>query len=79
MMACGSALMVNLRRLHNHLHPDPSVEAADNSAENFILSSLAHFRHTIAAFWTFLRHSCSLPLPHYTHLANHLLLTDGCR
>jgi hypothetical protein len=74
MMACGSALMVNLRRLHDYLHPNESLTAVDT----FILPSLAHCRRALAGFCSFLRRSCALTLSNYGHFGNHLLPTDGC-
>lgn len=75
MMACGSALMVNLRRLHDHFQPNQPVAVTDT----FILPSLARFSRALAGFWSFLRRSCAVTLPYDGHFGNHLLLTDGCR
>lgn len=56
MMACGSALMVNLRRLHAHLHPQPSAEGAAGS----IFVSLRQVKRALFGFWTFLRRAGSV-------------------
>ena len=74
MMACGSALMVNLRRLHDYLHPEQSVAVPGT----FLLPSLAQFGRGLVGFWAFLRRSRAVMLANYGHSANHLLLTDGC-
>ena len=44
MMACGSALMVNLRRLHDYLHPDSVAETAQNGALPPVSPAITLFR-----------------------------------
>ncbi len=47
MMACGSALMVNLRRLHDYLHPDAVAETAPNGALTPVSPTMTLFRRIL--------------------------------
>jgi hypothetical protein len=63
MMACGSALMVNLRRLHARLHPQQPAEAATGS----IFASLSHVRRALFGLWAFLNRTGSVMATNIGH------------
>jgi hypothetical protein len=50
MMACGSALMVNLRRLHDYLHPDSTENMAQEVGLPHILSANSLFWRVLVGF-----------------------------
>ena len=50
MMACGSALMVNLRRLHDYLHPDSTENMAQEVGLPHILSVNSLFWRVLVGF-----------------------------
>jgi hypothetical protein len=79
MMACGSALMVNLRRLHAFFHPTSPAEQADDTLITFILPALTHLKRTVAGFCSFLRPIDTRPLSTFTDGGNQALLAEGCR
>ena len=51
MMACGSALMVNLRRLHDYLHPDSTEELVQEVGLPHILSANFLFWRVLVGFF----------------------------
>jgi hypothetical protein len=63
MMACGSALKFNLRRLHAHLHPQQPAEAAAGS----IIASLSHVGRALFGFWAFLNRTGSVMATNIGH------------
>jgi hypothetical protein len=50
MMACGSALMVNLRRLHDYLHPHSTEKMAQEVSLPHILSANSLFWRVLVGF-----------------------------
>jgi hypothetical protein len=58
MMAYGSALMVNLRRIHNYWHLKPAVK----STNALILPLFTRFKRVLSDCWTVLHRSCTATL-----------------
>lgn len=63
MMACGSALMVNLRRLHAYLHPHQTDEIVQQAALPHISSSITSFWRVLSGFVASLHRSQTVPFP----------------
>lgn len=61
MMACGSALMVNLRRLHDYLHPDYPVEMAQKGDLTPVSLAIALFKRILSGAVAVLGRSLAAP------------------
>jgi hypothetical protein len=82
MMACGSALMVNLRRLHDYLQPDPSNESAQQASwadSSLVLPLKFLFRRILSNFLASLPDFQAAPTSNSLAAADHFLPALGHR
>lgn len=63
MLACGSALMVNLRRLHNYLHPQSTEATVQEAGLRPFSSAMASFWHVLLDFLASCRRSQTVSFP----------------
>lgn len=63
MMACGSALMVNLRRLHDYLQPNPIAKTVQEAGSQHISPSCSSFWPVLLGFLVSFHRSQTVPFP----------------